>query len=101
MEQFLQNTFWTIAHYPEFQKGKPVSLEWGRAIDKKKRGQRISEQGPSLQGGSHEAGNVSAYSETPSGRDGQGSFRTLEGNSAATDAQKAKQRELTAEIIAG
>ena len=34
------------------------------------------------------------------GRDGQGSFRTLEGNSAATDAQKAKQREFTTEIIA-
>ena len=34
MEQLLKNTFWMLAEDPDFQTGKPISLEWGRSKDK-------------------------------------------------------------------
>ena len=83
-----------------FQKSKSISLELGRAKDKRKeKRQKILGQAPATQGGSLEGGKFSAPSETLSLVGTGGSFETSEG-SPTVGAQKTKRREFITEIIA-
>ena len=47
-----------------FQKGKPISWEWGRAKDKYKKRYNGCGMGPAPRGGSHEEGKVSTHLKT-------------------------------------